>query len=159
MVQDSNVSTVAGHISVVDLKGCGMSLLSQMNPSVLKKLGNLMDVYPINVKSMHLVNVSKTVETTLKVSHSLFNVNISAYASFDEFNKAYPEIQKHLPKEYGGPNSNLSDIIAKWKENLLAHRQWYLDDTQYLVTNVNPNENANGEMFGVGGSFRTLSID
>lgn len=137
--------------------------MCQVNPALIKKLSSLLEPFPIRIKAIHLVHPPKAIEAAFKifysVCHEKLKQRIFVHTTFDDFNKALPELHKHMPEEYGGPNSNLDSIIKNWKKDLLSHRQWFLDDETYRVTNVNPNGNANGEMFGVGGSFRSLNID
>lgn len=140
-----------------------MNIMCQVSPALIKKLSSLLEPFPIRIKAIHLVHPPKAIETAFKifysVCHEKLKKRIYVHATFDDLNKALPELKKHMPEEFGGPNSNLDSIIRNWKKDILANRQWFLDDEQYRVTNVNPNENANGEMFGVGGSFRSLNID
>lgn len=160
---ESDVTIIAGHVSVVDLKNCGMNIMCQVNVALIKKLSSLLEPFPIRIKAIHLVNPPKAIDAAFKlfysVCHEKLKKRIFVHSTFDDLNKALPELHKHMPKEFGGSNSNLDDIIVKWKKEILANRQWFLDDAQYRVTNVQTNENANDEMFGVGGSFRSLNID
>jgi CRAL/TRIO domain len=156
------VTTICGHVSVVDLRGCGMNLMTQITPTIIKKLSSLLEPFPIRIKAIHLVHPPKAIEAAFKifysVCHEKLKKRIYVHATFDDLNRELPDIQRHLPKEFGGNNSNLNDIIASWKKELIANRQWFLDDEQYRVKNVNAKEVEN-EMFGTGGSFRSLNID
>lgn len=162
MLLNSDVTIIAGHISVVDLRGCGMGLMTQITPTIMKKLSALLEPFPIRIKAIHLVHPPKAVEAGFKIFYSLchekLKKRIFVHATFDDLTKELPYVQQHLPKELGGSNSNLNDIISVWKKDLVANRQWFLDDAQYRVTNVNSTEK-NNEMFGTGGSFRSLNID
>lgn len=159
---ESDVTIIAGHVSVVDLRGCGMNIMCQVTPALIKKLSSLLEPFPIRIKAIHLVHPPKAIEAGFKiffsVCHEKLKQRIYVHQTFDDLNKVHPELEKHMPKEFGGPNSNLDSIITNWKKDLLANRQWFLDDEKYRVTNVSAVQNAN-EMFGVGGSFRSLNID
>lgn len=156
------MTIVSGHISVVDLRGCGMGLMSQISPSLIKKLSSLLEPFPIRIKAIHLVHPPKAIEAAFKifynVCHEKLKKRIYVHSTFDDLNKSIPTIQKQMPVEFGGTNSNLDEIITTWKKDLLANRHWFLDDEQYCVKNVSPIEVSN-EMFGAGGSFRSLNID
>lgn len=162
VLSTSDVTIVSGHVSVVDLKGCGMGLMSQISPSLIKKLSSLLEPFPIRIKAIHLVNPPKAIEAAFKifysVCHEKLRNRIYVHATFDDLNKTLPDLQRHMPEEFGGFNSNLPDIISLWKKDLMANRQWFLDDDQYRVKNVSAVE-VNNEMFGAGGSFRSLNID
>ncbi len=158
---ESDVTIIAGHVSVVDLRGCGMNIMCQGNVALIKKLSSLLEPFPVRIKAIHLVHPPKAIEAAFKifytVCHEKLKKRIYVHATFDDLNKALPDLQKHMPKEFGGSNSNIDDIIVKWKKELLATRQWFLDDEQYRVKNLNPGESSNGDMNV--GSFRSLSID
>lgn len=140
-----------------------MNIMCQVNVALIKKLSSLLEPFPIRIKAIHLVHPPKAIETAMKifytVCHEKLRQRIFVHSSFDDLNKALPDFEKQMPKEFGGSNSNIDAITTKWKKELLANRQWFLDDEKYRVKNVNANNNENGEMFGVGGSFRSLNID
>lgn len=66
-----------------------------------------------------------------------------------------------LPEEYGGNIGSLSDLKAEWIKRVMDNRDYLLDNTRWRVDeSKRPIENKNGkQLFGVQGSFRSLSID
>lgn len=159
---NSDVTIISGHINVVDLRGCGVSLMTQITPSVIRKLSTLLEPFPVRVKAIHLVNPPKGIETVFKlfmsVCHEKLRSRVMMHESFDALHKVVDK--KYLPKEYGGTNKCLPSIIEDWRENLNQGRQWFLDDENYRMENL-PSGNGveNGSLFGAEGSFRSLNID
>lgn len=159
---NSDVTVITGHINVVDLKGCGLSLVSQITPTVIKKLSTLLEPFPIRIKAIHLVNPPKGIETAFRmfmsVCHEKLRSRVFMHENFDELQKVVDK--KHLPVEYGGLNQSLPEIIEDWRGILLKNREWFIDDVKYRVDNLNGSSGANnGTMFGAEGSFRSLNID
>jgi hypothetical protein len=56
VLDDSDVTIIAGHVNVVDLRGCGVTIFSQITPYLIKKLSSLLEPFPIRIKAIHLVN-------------------------------------------------------------------------------------------------------
>lgn len=158
----SDVTVICGHISIVDLRGCGISLMSQITPSMVKKLSSLLEPFPVRIKAIHLVHPPKGIETMFRllmsVCHEKLRSRIFMHENFTELHKVVDK--KHLPVEYGGTNTSLPDVISDWNKQLLKDREWFLDDAQYRADGINGSSaNDKGSLFGAEGSFRSLSID
>lgn len=158
---NSDVTIISGHVSVVDLKGCGLSLMTQITPSLIKKLSSLLEPFPVRIKAIHLVNPPKGIDTAFKlfmsICHEKLRNRVFMHENFDELQKVVDK--KNLPVEYGGTNKKIQEIIDEWVEILHRDRQWFLDDAQYKIDNLQASGAADNSMFGVSGSFRSLEID
>lgn len=158
---NSDVTIITGHINVVDLKGCGLGLMTQITPSLIKKLSSLLEPFPVRVKAIHLVNPPKGIETVFKlfmsVCHEKLRSRVFMHENFDSLQKVVDK--KYLPAEYGGTNKSLPEIIADWRRQLLENRQWFLDEVNYYYDYPKTSVVNNGSLFGAEGSFRTLDID
>lgn len=159
---NSDVTIISGHINIVDLKGCGLSLMTQITPSLIKKLSSLLEPFPVRIKAIHLVNPPKGIETAFKlfmsVCHEKLRNRVMMHENFEALQKFIDK--KHLPVEYGGTNKTIPVIIDDWRQQLLENRDWFLDDTNYRMENLNGTGAAdNGSLFGASGSFRSLNID
>jgi CRAL/TRIO domain len=152
---------IVGNINVVDLRGCGLSLLSQITPSVVKKLSSLLEPFPVRVKAIHLINPPKGMEVAFKmfmsVCHEKLRNRVYMHESFNELKRVSPDVCKALPKDYGGDSPSTDEIIATWKKDLFNNSQWFVDDEQYGITKTTAT--INNTMFGAEGSFRSLNID
>jgi CRAL/TRIO domain len=159
---NSDVTVITGHISVVDLRGCGLTLMTQITPNVIKKLSSLLEPFPVRVKAIHLVHPPKGIETAFKilmsVCHEKLRNRVQMHENFDALHKILDK--KHLPIEYGGTNQNLPTIIDDWRKKLHENREWFMNDANYRIENSNGSSAADkGSLFGAEGSFRSLNID
>lgn len=159
---NSDVTVVSGHISIVDLRGCGIGLMSQITPSVIKKLSSLLEPFPVRIKAIHLVHPPRGIETAFKmfmsVCHEKLRNRVQMHENFEEMHKVVDK--RHLPIEYGGTNSNLPEVIDDWRQKLADSREWFLEDAQYRAENLNSSSATDkGSLFGAEGSFRSLEID
>ncbi|KAG5673221.1 hypothetical protein PVAND_003285 [Polypedilum vanderplanki] len=161
-LRDSDVTVIAGHVNVVDLRNCGLNLMSQITPTVIKKLSSLLEPFPIRIKAIHLVYPPRAIDTAFRVlnsvAHEKVRNRIYVHDNFEQLFEKHPGLKHHLPSELGGTNSNLPTIISNWKKTLIAHHQWFIDDSQYRYNGINENQVQNG-MFGAQGSFRSLDFD
>jgi hypothetical protein len=158
----SDVTIVSGIVSILDLRGCGMSVITQVTPSLIKKLSSLLGPFPVLIKAVHLVHPPRAITAAynmfLNVCHEKLRNRVYMHDSFDDLHKIVDK--KFLPIEYGGTNSNLPEIIKNWNEFLVDNRQWFLDDVNYGMENQTDNSSTSGnKMFGTEGSFRSLNID
>lgn len=158
---NSDVTVITGHISIVDLRGCGLSLMTQITPNVIKKLSSLLEPFPVRVKAIHLVHPPKGIETAFKilmsVCHEKLRNRVQMHENFEALHKIVDK--KHLPAEYGGTNKNLPTIINDWRGTLLENREWFMNDANYRIENSTGSSAAKGTLFGAEGSFRSLNID
>lgn len=162
----SDVTIVVGNINIVDLRGCGITLMSQITPQLIRKLSSLLEPFPVRIKAIHLVNPPRGIATVynlfMSLCHEKLRNRVYVHDSFEDLHKVVDK--RHLPVEYGGTNSNLPEIIKNWQKTLLENRQWFIDDVDYRIEGLPNNSSAadngaRGAMFGVEGSFRSLDID
>lgn len=148
-------------MNIVDLRGCGMHLVSQITPALIKQLSSLLEPFPVRIKAVHLVYPPKTIEAGYKilntVAHDKLQNRIFVHDNFDELCKQIPHLKDHLPEELDGSNGKLPEIIGDWKKELMEHREWFLEDANYRY--VSESGSKKNGMFGAEGSFRSLEID
>lgn len=159
---NSDVTIICGNINVVDLRGCGLSLMSQITPSLIKKLSTLLEPFPVRIKAIHLVNPPKGIDTMFKilmsVCHEKLRSRVHMHENFDALQKVLDK--RHLPSDYGGTNKSLKDTITEWRETLVKNQAWFQDDANYRIENlINSGAADNETLFGAEGSFRSLNID
>lgn len=69
--------------------------------------------------------------------------------------------RKLMPKEYGGEAGSIQDIINETEKQLLAYRDFFIEDDKYGVDEkkrVGKPKNSDS-LFGLDGTFRQLAID
>jgi len=159
---NSDVTIITGHVNVVDLRGCGLGLLSQITPSVIKKLSTLLEPFPVRIKAIHLVHPPKGMDTAFRmfmsVCHEKLRSRVFLHENFEELQKVFDK--KHFPSDYGGANLSLQDTIENWRQILDKNKEWFVEDAKYGVEIQNGTKSAvKSTLFGAEGSFRSLEID
>lgn len=68
---------------------------------------------------------------------------------------------KYLPKEYGGENGSVEEIVAEWDKKLDQYRDYFKNSHQYGTDEkLRPGKAIDFDsMFGIDGSFRKLDVD
>jgi len=159
---NSDVTIITGHVNVVDLRGCGLGLLSQITPSVIKKLSTLLEPFPVRIKAIHLVHPPKGMDTAFRmfmsVCHEKLRSRVFLHENFEELQKVFDK--KHFPSDYGGANLSIQDTIENWRQILDKNKEWFVEDAKYGVEKQNGTKSAvKSTLFGAEGSFRSLEID
>jgi len=161
-MMNSDVTIITGHVNVVDLRGCGLGLLSQITPTVIKKLSTLLEPFPVRIKAIHLVHPPKGMDTAFRmfmsVCHEKLRSRVFLHENFEELQKIFDK--KHFPSDYGGSNQSIQDTIDNWRQILEKNKEWFADDAKYGVDNLNGTKGTDkSTLFGAEGSFRSLEID
>ncbi|XP_055626116.1 retinol-binding protein pinta-like [Toxorhynchites rutilus septentrionalis] len=163
LLLNDDVSTIAGHMVLVDLRGLTLATLSQFSPTFIKKMTSVIEAFPIRTKGIHFVNPSTGFDALFKMFYGFLSKKIqervAVHDSFDALHQVIPK--ECLPEEYGGEGGKLAEIITDIKNDIVAHRQFFLEDAKYRNDErKRPGKpKTAGTLFGVEGSFRSLDFD
>ncbi|XP_061393127.1 alpha-tocopherol transfer protein-like [Musca vetustissima] len=92
--------------------------------------------------------------------YAIVNGFMVVYGSnLDKFYEKIP--QKYLPKEYGGENGSIPEIIAEWEQKFQAYKEYFKEDAKYGTDeHLRPGKPIDFDnLFGMEGSFRKLNVD
>ncbi|XP_058835791.1 alpha-tocopherol transfer protein-like [Topomyia yanbarensis] len=163
LLVNDDISVIAGHMVLVDLRGLSLSALSQFSPTFIKKMTSVIEAFPIRTKGIHFVNPSTGFDALFKMFHGFLNKKIQerigVHETFETLHNVIPK--SYLPEEYGGSGGKLATIIQDCKNELVAYREFFLDDARYRNDErKRPGKPRNATtLFGVEGSFRSLDFD
>ncbi|XP_062559227.1 alpha-tocopherol transfer protein-like [Armigeres subalbatus] len=163
LLLNDDTTVIAGHMVLVDLRGLSLATLSQFSPTFIKKMTSVIEAFPIRIKGIHFVNPSTGFDALFRMFHGFLSKKIqdriAVHDNFDGLHQVIPK--SFLPEEYGGSGGKLDTIIADCRDNLVAHRQTFLDDAKYRNDErkrIGKPKTASA-LFGVEGSFRSLEFD
>ncbi|KAK5646479.1 hypothetical protein RI129_004943 [Pyrocoelia pectoralis] len=144
------------------LSGFSMQHLSQLSPSLVKKM-YLCTVkrYPARMKAMHFINLPSAAVTIYNILKPFLSKKMQSRTTFHQ-TKDYSELHKlipksNLPKELGGENYNVSDILNEWNHKIMSYRSWFLEDEKLRSDETKRIKEC--DMYKVQGFFRKLEVD
>ncbi|KAL0867818.1 hypothetical protein ABMA27_008520 [Loxostege sticticalis] len=152
----------AGDRFICDLNG--VSIISKMNPVVMKKYDLIGEAYATKVKSVHIINGPPYIDTLVSLLKTAMRNKVAGrlhvHSSYEDL---YEYIDKEvLPEDYGGDELPIAKLAEKWKEHLSKPEmiQW-MEDQDKLVSDESKrsSNNFNQEYMGMPGSFRKLNVD
>ncbi|XP_065367111.1 alpha-tocopherol transfer protein-like [Calliphora vicina] len=162
---EDDVAIINGFVHISDLKGWTKQHFFKVTPSMMKKVMVYSeDAMPLRPKASHVINAPSVFESVFNVFKHLMTekqVNrMTIYGSNIE--KMYEKIPlKYLPKEYGGENGSIPELIAEWEQKILSYRDYFLEEANYGTDeHLRPGKPIDFDnIFGMEGSFRKLNVD
>lgn len=164
MIDDDN-STVCGFMEIMDMSGVTGTHLFHLQPDLIKKFSVFADeAMPMRQKGTCFINVPAAFEKGFNTLKGFFpekmKSRITVSATPDIIYEHIP--REYLPKEYGGTNGTMQDIIDRMETKLLKYRDYFLDEPNYGTEEILREGGLpfNYESyFGIQGSFKKLDID
>ncbi|XP_017027177.1 alpha-tocopherol transfer protein-like [Drosophila kikkawai] len=163
-ISEDDNSNISGYIEINDMAKVSFSFLAQVDLKLLKRVGVFLDkAQPSRLKGVYLINCPKEGMALMSLAKSLMPSKLQQrfyfFKNLEEFSKVIP--LEYLPKEYGGSNGCISDILAEAEKQFLSYKEYFAEDSQYGVNEqLRPGQRVDADsIFGIEGSFRKLDID
>ncbi|XP_054278213.1 alpha-tocopherol transfer protein-like [Macrosteles quadrilineatus] len=158
----------AGDVIVIDSKNYTLTQLPALMvlPVLKKYIHCVTNTLPVRFKKIIFINMSPVVEIILKTIKPLLKQKIAQriIATSEDHKFLYNHVpQDILPEEYGGKAGKLTELNDAWQLKVESYREWFLNDMKRKVDeSLRPEKSKykpKEQMFGVEGSFKTLTID
>ncbi|XP_065367110.1 alpha-tocopherol transfer protein-like [Calliphora vicina] len=165
LMEDDNL-IVSGYTHIMDLTDWSKEHFFQMNFNVMKKLTVFSEeAVPIRPKGFIAINSPSIFEgfyNLVKPMMSEKQVKRSVIYGTN-YEKMFETIPlKYLPKEYGGENGSIPELIADFERKFMEYRDYFREsETKYgSDESLRPGKPIDFEnLFGMEGSFRKLNVD
>ncbi|KAJ8965413.1 hypothetical protein NQ314_004166 [Rhamnusium bicolor] len=151
-----------GEIPIFDMKNFTVRHLTKIVLPVVKKyMVYTQEAHPIKLREIHVINVPPFLDRCLAIIRPFLKSDVAKMVSLNQETLYEYVARDFLPDEYGGTAGKIPDIKSVWYQKIIANRDYLLDDSRWKVDeNQRPVENNNRkQLFGMQGSFRTLTID
>ncbi|XP_075167485.1 alpha-tocopherol transfer protein-like [Haematobia irritans] len=163
MLEDDNC-VVSGFIHMVDMAGFTTKQMMQLQPTRMKRIIYYMEgALPVRTRSSHMFNTGSTFETIFNMMKPMLPDKVKErMVVHPTMESVYEKIPlKYFPKEYGGENGSIEEIIAAGEEMLMKYREFITEEKHYGTDEkLRPGKPIDFEsMFGLDGSFRKLEVD
>uniref|UniRef100_T1GDS8 CRAL/TRIO N-terminal domain-containing protein n=1 Tax=Megaselia scalaris TaxID=36166 RepID=T1GDS8_MEGSC len=146
--------TISGLVEIMDMTDVTVNHLFHLNPAFLKRCSHYSDEgMPLRHKGIHFICTIPQFDSAYSTLKSLMGNKEIEKSKFMEM------IWKCLPKEYGGTNGTVDEIIDFWTKKVQEYEDFFEEEKQYgsdekLRTDDQPNLDS---IYGCDGSFRMLS--
>ncbi|XP_062137296.1 alpha-tocopherol transfer protein-like [Drosophila sulfurigaster albostrigata] len=161
---EDDYAIINGVIFIMDLNGATASHMFQMTPGLAKKMTAFSEeALPMRPKAQHFVNTITGFETVFNMFKPMMSKKqqgrLFVHSKIDSLVEQVP--LEYLPKEYGGQNGSLAEIIAEWDTKFDAYREYFKDNAKYGTDEkLRPGKPIDFDsIFGTEGSFRKLDVD
>ncbi|EEZ98182.1 alpha-tocopherol transfer protein [Tribolium castaneum] len=155
----------SGEIPIFDMEGFSLRHLTKITLPVLKKyMLYTQEAHPIRLKQIHILNIPPFLDRCLALLKPFMKSEVASMLHFHLPNSEtlFDYVSRDvLPAEYGGNVGKLSEMKDEWVKKVLAKKEYFADESRWRVDeSKRPAQNQNGkQLFGMQGSFRSLSID
>uniref|UniRef100_A0A1I8N2B0 CRAL-TRIO domain-containing protein n=1 Tax=Musca domestica TaxID=7370 RepID=A0A1I8N2B0_MUSDO len=164
MLED-DYAILQGAVFIGDFKNSTMAHMMQMTPSLMKKMTvHSEEAVPLRPKAQHFINTIAGFEPIFNMVKPMMSAKqqkrLFVHGSkMDSLTKEIPV--RYLPKEYGGENGSVEEIIAEWDKKLDQYRDYFKRSAEWGTDEkLRPGKAIDFEsLFGIDGSFRKLDVD
>ncbi|KAJ8960510.1 hypothetical protein NQ318_013794 [Aromia moschata] len=168
MIEDQDLAD--GEIPIFDMKNFTVRHLTKIVLPVVKKyMVYSQEAHPMKLKQVHLLNAPPFLDRFMGIMRPFLKSEVAKMSQI-VFVPTCP-IQRHCTiiyretscrKSMGGTGGKIPELKKEWYEKVMKNRDYLIDSSRWRVNeSLRPAENNNREkqLFGMEGSFRTLSID
>nr|CAD7202826.1 unnamed protein product [Timema douglasi] len=155
-----------GEDIIVDMSNITFSHVTKLTPVLVKKIQMCgMKGYSARMKSLHFINAPSFADTVVTLLKSIFSAKL---ANREKPPPVHPtEIRTSIFTSSAAERNTTSALAnyaieaAAWQKKLLSYQDWYHDQEAVKVNEAKRPGKAllQGELFGVEGSFRKLTVD
>lgn len=131
-------ASLHGVIAILDLEGVSAAHALHLPPHVIRSLVHAWQgCYPLRIHSLNFVNAPTYVNVILKIFKSFMREKLKRrirvhMRGLRVFCQNFPP--EILPREYGGTDGTLRELIEHWKTAVEENREWFIDDEKYKAT-------------------------
>lgn len=162
---ENDRAVVAGMVSVIDCQGITLDHMMAMTPSLMKKAVKITeDGFPLRPKAIHYINAPSAMESFFNLFKSFMKKKLADRlhihgSDLTEFYKLVPRAA--LPREYGGDAGPINALTASFNAKIMSYKDYMVEDEKYKSDEKKRigSPKTSSDMFGMEGSFRTLSLD
>ncbi|XP_075169420.1 alpha-tocopherol transfer protein-like [Haematobia irritans] len=162
---DDDYAIVNGIVFIGDFAKATMAHMFQWTPSLMKKTTAFSEqAIPIRLKAIHLINTPTGFEPIFNMVKPMLSTKNQSrmYVHGNKTDSLIKEVPlKYLPKEYGGENGSVEEIMQEWENKLDQYSDYFKNNASYGTDEkLRPGKPIDFDsMFGIEGSFRKLDVD
>uniref|UniRef100_A0A1Y1MR58 CRAL-TRIO domain-containing protein n=3 Tax=Photinus pyralis TaxID=7054 RepID=A0A1Y1MR58_PHOPY len=164
LMEDDNM-IINGIKILVQAKGFPLGFLPNVTPVYMKKHWyGIEKGFPFRIQELCVAHLPAPFVFAYNVLKKFASGKMSQRMVLVSESKIPELCQKsphYFPKEMGGNNGTVQELIVTWKKKVESYKEWYLQEEtkkSYENLRIGKPKTSSGEL-GVEGSFRQLDID
>lgn len=132
--KDDELCQIYGIIAIFDMDGISLGHARQMTPGVIKKAVRSWQCYHCRPKKLEFVNAPVYINVVLSIFKSFMSEKLKSrirvhYGGKEDVEKIVPK--EILPKEYGGDEGTLGELVEYWQKRLMEEVEWFTKDEEF----------------------------
>ncbi|XP_017786876.1 PREDICTED: alpha-tocopherol transfer protein-like isoform X2 [Nicrophorus vespilloides] len=156
-----------GEIPIFDMGHLTLRHMTKITLPLLKKyMVFTQEAHPVRLRQIHVLNIVPFFDKCLALVKPFMKAEVSQLLHFHLPNSTtlFDHIPRDLiPEEFGGSLPvTMKSLKEEWRQRVCENRDFYMDPSKWKVDErLRPqsNKNGDGNLFGMQGSFRVLTID
>ncbi|XP_030565404.1 alpha-tocopherol transfer protein-like [Drosophila novamexicana] len=163
LLEDDN-AIINGVVLIMDMKSATAAHMFQMTPGLAKKMTVFNEeAFPMRPKAQHFVNTIPGFETVFNMIKPMMSKKqqerLFVHGKMESLTEHVP--LKYLPKEYGGENGSIEEIVAEMDKKFDQYRDYFKANAQFGTDEkLRPGNPIDFDsLYGTEGSFRKLNVD
>ncbi|XP_030380155.1 alpha-tocopherol transfer protein-like [Scaptodrosophila lebanonensis] len=164
-MMEDDYAIIKGVIFIMDMKGATPGHLFQMTPGMAKKMTVFSEeAVPLRPKAQHFIHTIPGFEQIFNMFKPMLSKKLQGrlYVHGNKMELLTEQIPlKYLPKEYGGENGSVEEIVAEWEKKFDQYSDFFKENANYGTDErLRPGNPIDFDgLFGTEGSFRKLDVD
>ncbi|XP_044268835.1 retinol-binding protein pinta [Tribolium madens] len=132
--RDDHLCQIFGIVAIFDMEGVGFWHGRQMTPGIIKKAVRSWQNYHCRPKKLEFVNAPIYINVILSIFKGFMSEKLKGrvkvhYGGREDVLKIVPK--EVLPKEYGGEDGSLEEVIGYWVGRLEEEKEWFAQDEKF----------------------------
>uniref|UniRef100_A0A1I8PNA3 CRAL-TRIO domain-containing protein n=1 Tax=Stomoxys calcitrans TaxID=35570 RepID=A0A1I8PNA3_STOCA len=162
---EDDYASINGVVFIGDMEKATMAHFFQMTPAIMKKMTVFSEqAIPLRPKASHFINTPSGFEPVFNMVKPMMSAKHQSrmFVHGNKMDLLTKEIPlKYLPKEYGGENGSVEEILNEWEQKLDKHRDYFKRSAEFGTDEkLRPGKAIDFDsMFGIDGSFRKINVD
>lgn len=155
-----------GEVPIFDMGKLTLRHLTKVSLPILKKyMVYTQEAHPIRLKQIHVLNTAPFLDKCLALVKPFMKTEVAQMLHFHTPNSTtlFDYIPRDLiPEDYGGTlGKTVTDIKNEWIQRVEENREFFTNKDMWRVDEAKRpyNNKNNKQLYGMQGSFRSLTID
>lgn len=129
-------TSVYGVAPIFDMKGVTLGHAKALTVQMIKKAVTSWQIYPVRLRTLEFINSPIYIDIVLNIFRFFMTQKIKSRvhihgSNYESLHSTVPK--EILPKEYGGTDGKLQDLIDYWQQKISDSKLWLMETEKNLA--------------------------